>query len=249
MARVYSILFWLFFALSCALWFVGALCLWLLTALFDPQRRLNHYYSCLWGSCYVRVYPGWTYRVTGRNNIDRSKAYVLVANHTSLADIVLLFGVFRQFKWVSKESVFKVPFLGWNMRLCRYIPLVRGERGSILRMMKTCHGWLTQGMSVIMFPEGTRSPDGRVRRFRHGAFSMAMDAKVDVVPIAIHGGHQIIPKHRGTFSTQANLWVEVLEPVSLEGFADAESLAEAVRQRIKDALDQNEPGQPMAEAV
>jgi len=222
---------------TCITNFVVAVALLIVTAPFDPQRRVNHLWSCTWAWVYTVVVPGWRISASGRHRIDRRKAYVLVANHTSLADIVLCFTIFRQFKWVSKEAVFKVPFLGWNMRICRYVPLRRGDAESIAIMLEACRRWLRAGMSIMMFPEGTRSPDGRVKPFKHGAFTLALETNLSVIPVAIHGGHALIPKHGHSFATRAELHVEVLDPMPPDGYPDAGAFGEAVRQRIIEALE------------
>ncbi|MFO0727488.1 MAG: lysophospholipid acyltransferase family protein [Myxococcota bacterium] len=233
MATIFSILFWLFFAASCVVFFAVAVILWILTWPFDRDRRLNHLFSSLWAATYAVIYPGWRVKVTGRQHIAPQKAYVLVANHTSIADVVLLFCLFRQFKWVSKTSVFRVPFLGWNMWLSRYVPLLRGDKESVKRMLEDCRRWLSRGMSILMFPEGTRSKDGVLLPFKPGAFSLASELGVPVIPIAIHGGHLLIPKHGKRFAARAELWVEVLEPIAA---ADPEALMEATRARLVSAL-------------
>jgi len=234
--RVFSVLFWTFFAVTTVVNFVIAVLLWVLTLPFDRDRRVNHLFSCAWAWMYAAVYPGWHVRTLHRERIAPGRAYVLVANHTSIADIVLLFTLFRQFKWVSKRSVFNAPFLGWNMYLSSYIPLVRGDADSIRQMLDACRRWLRRGVSVMMFPEGTRSEDGTLRPFKRGAFQLSRELGVPVVPIGIHGGHQLIPKHGTTFATSASLAVEVLEPVSPEGFTSDEAYADAVREILRDAL-------------
>ncbi len=241
--RALSVLFWIFFVVSGLLCLIVAFVLWIVTTSFDPQRRLNHRFSCWWAALYARVYPGWTVRVTGRDHIRPDHAYVIVANHTSMADIVLMFCLFRQFKWVSKAAVFNYPILGWNMRMCRYIPLVRGDKDSINHMMQTCVRWLENGMSIVMFPEGTRSKDGWLKPFKHGAFTMALQTSRDVIPVAIHGGHRLIPKHGKTFATSADLWVEILPPLAVDGTADVETLSERARETIRVAL-AADPGEP-----
>ena len=98
--------------------------------------------------------------MTGRENLPWRGPAVIVANHLSLLDILVLYGLFRPYKWVSKASVFKVPFIGWNMRLNDYVAIRRGDRESIKEMMNHCRQHLANGSPILLFPEGTRSPDG-----------------------------------------------------------------------------------------
>jgi len=234
--KIVTLLVWTFLGLSSVACLLVAAVLWIVTAPFDRQRRINHMWSCTWASMYAVFYPGWKVRTIHRDRIKSNQAYVLAANHTSIADIVLLFTLFRQFKWVSKRENFNIPFLGWNMWLSNYIPLVRGDGESTRRMLERCRTFLREGMSIMMFPEGTRSRDGRVKPFKHGAFTLAHETGVPVVPIAIHGGHALIPKHGTTFAATAELTVEVLDPIPSDQFEDASDLAHAVRSRILDAL-------------
>lgn len=238
--KLFSALFWVFVALSCFICFGIAVVLWLVTLPFDRDRRLNHLFSCAWAYLYAIAYPGWRVTVLNRHLIKSGEPYVLVANHTSIADVVLCFCLMRQFKWVSKKEVFQTPFLGWNMWLSRYIPLKRGRAESIREMMATCRHWLQQRhMSIMMFPEGTRSKDGTVQKFKRGAFDLAMGAGVSVVPVAIHGGHLLIPKNGKVFAAQAHLVVEVLEPLASSSFSSVDEFAEATRERIVKALEKN----------
>lgn len=236
MRRVFSVLFWIFFAVSSLVCFFIAVALWIITAPFDRDRRINHMFSCWWASLYAIAYPGWDVRVLHRERIEKNKTYVLVANHTSIADIVLCFCLLRQFKWVSKTQVFNLPLLGWNMRLCRYVPLVRGNPNSIGMMMDLCRKWIARGVSIMMFPEGTRSEDGEVKVFKHGAFTLAKESNIAVVPVAIWGGSNLIPKHGSTFAAKAELVVEVLPPVPSDSWSDVQEYAEHVRGLIQGAL-------------
>ena len=234
--KLFSILFWTFLAVSSVVCFLIAVVLWVVTTPFDRQRRLNHLWACTWASLYAYWYPGWKVRCIHRARIRPGTAYVLCANHTSVADIVLLFTLFKQFKWVSKRENFNLPLIGWNMWLSGYIPLVRGNPKSTEKMLDRCRAFLRRGMSIMMFPEGTRSRDGRVQPFKHGAFTLARETGVAVVPIAIHGGHALIPKHGATFAASAELTVEILDPIPSEGFEDANELARVVREKIVEAL-------------
>lgn len=236
MGRVFSAIFWTFFAVSSLLCLLVAFVLWVVTTPFDRERRINHLFSCAWAYLYAIAYPGWDVSVMHRQRIQPNQPYLMVANHTSIADIVLCFGLFRQFKWVSKQAMFNTPVLGWNMRMSRYIPLVRGDKSSIDHMLNTCRFWLRRGISIMMFPEGTRSEDGNLRPFKHGAFTLAQELNIPVVPIAIHGGHALIPKHGKSFAAKARLVVEVLDPVEPGSFASPQAFAEATRTAIALAL-------------
>ena len=103
--------------------------------------------------------------MTGRENIVPGDTYMIVANHLSLLDILVIFRLFKDFGRVSKIEVFRVPVIGWNMSLNRYVPLRRGDRESVPQMLEACRGHLEQGSSIMMFPEGTRSADGQLRPF------------------------------------------------------------------------------------
>ncbi|HEY8374833.1 MAG TPA: lysophospholipid acyltransferase family protein, partial [Nannocystis sp.] len=171
-----ALLFALYFFLSQPLWFAGAVVVAALTVPFDRRRRWLHLYTCLWGGHYALLMPGWRLRVRGRAHIRPGEVYVLVANHQSHVDTLVLFTLFCHFKWVAKQEVFRVPFIGWNMTMNDYVALRRGDPGSIAAMLRACRAHLEAGSSVMLFPEGTRSPDGRMRGFKHGAFSLAAEA-------------------------------------------------------------------------
>jgi 1-acyl-sn-glycerol-3-phosphate acyltransferase len=235
MRALFSVLFWVFLAVTSVVGYLIALVLFVVTHPFDRDHRLNHWWSCCWATVYAIANPGWRVRTIRRERIRPGQAYVIAANHTSIADIVLCFTLFKQFKWVSKTTNFKLPLIGWNMTLSRYIPLVRGDVASARQMAIKARDFLQRGISIMMFPEGTRSRDGALLPFKHGAFTLALEANVPVVPIAIHGGHALIPKHGKTLSSTADLLVEVLDPVAPD-FPDATSFASAVRARIEESL-------------
>lgn len=233
MRLVFSILFWTFFAASSAVLFVGAVLCFLLTRPFDPKGRVQHLYSCFWAQLYFYVNPLWSLRVEGREKLPWDSAAVLVANHESLGDILVLFALYRPFKWVSKESVFKAPFLGWNMRLNGYVPLRRGDKESIAKMMALCEAWLQRGVPVLMFPEGTRSPDGEVKPFKDGAFRMALSQQVPVIPVVLAGTSNTLPKHGIVMSASARCHLKVLDPIDPKPFGgNVEALRDHVREVI-----------------
>ncbi|WP_224243335.1 lysophospholipid acyltransferase family protein [Hyalangium gracile] len=210
--------------------FLGALVLWLVTLPFDRNGRVLHLYSCFWAQLYMYVNPLWHLRVEGREHLPWKGAAVLVSNHESLGDILVLFGLYRPFKWVSKASNFKLPFIGWNMSLNRYVPLVRGDRESVGRMMAQCERWLARGVPVLLFPEGTRSPDGQMKAFKDGAFQLAVKMKCPVIPVVLTGTAKTLPKHGLKLQTRADCHVQVLPPVDPAPFGDnVQALLDHVR--------------------
>ena len=233
---LYSIAYWIFLCTTCALYFAGALLIWLVTLPFDRDRRVLHLYSCLWAQTYFWCNPLWRLRIDGRDKLPWRGPAVIAANHQSLGDILVLFGLFRPFKWVSKASVFKVPFLGWNMWLNGYVGLVRGDKESIAKMMEHCRYWLRRGVPVLLFPEGTRSPDGEVKPFKDGAFRLACELDVPLIPIALTGTADTLPKHGFKVSLRSDCRVRVLEAIQPSQFGNSvEQLRDETRARISAA--------------
>jgi len=244
--HILSLSFWTFLVLSSVLLFPVAVLIWAVTVPFDRRLVWLHRFTCFWGSLYTRLNPAWPVTVEGRENIPRDTACVLVSNHQSLVDILVLFRLATHFKWVSKIENFRVPFIGWNMSMNRYIKLVRGKRESVLQMMRDCEATLAGGSSVMIFPEGTRSPDGRMRAFKTGAFEIAKRTKSPIVPIVLDGTSRALPKRGYLLQGKHPISVRILEPILPASFAglSVEELTERVRARIASEL----PGeaQPIA---
>ena len=242
MLRIFSAAFWAFVALTLPVFFAGALAVFLATAAFDRRRVALHLYSCFWACFYLYVNPLWRSRVEGRQKLPWRGAAVLVANHLSIIDILVLFGLYRPFKWVSKSEVFRVPFLGWNMRLNDYVPVTRGERQSVLRMMEHCRLHLARGSPVLIFPEGTRSKTGALQDFKDGAFRLSFDTGAKVIPIAVSGTSDSLPKHGLVLRQSMSARVQVLEPLDPRRFDSADALRDAAHDAIAAALGPPPPG-------
>jgi 1-acyl-sn-glycerol-3-phosphate acyltransferase len=218
--RILSALFWAFLVLSSFVMFPIAVLLWALTAPFDPRLRALHQFTCFWASLYTWFNPAWRVRIDGREKIRPETAYVMVANHQSLLDILVLFRFFTHFKWVSKIENFRVPLIGWNMTLNRYIKLKRGDRASVIQMLEACRRTLARGSSIMMFPEGTRSPDGRMRSFKLGAFELAKQSGRPILPIVVQGTADALPKRGFVLQGRHEIRLRVLDELAPESFAD-----------------------------
>lgn len=232
--RIIAVLFIAFVAATSAIFFCVALVIWLLTVLFDKRLVLLHLFSSFWASVYLWAMPAWSVRVQGRNTVRLRDRYVIVSNHQSALDILVAFRLYFPFKWVSKAEVFKIPFIGWNMYLNRYIRLKRGDKKGIAKMFVDCEKALAEGNSLFVFPEGTRSETGSLKPFKSGAFILAKKMKIPILPVVISGTRDALPKHSLNFHGSHKVRIRVLEPVDYERFADlsAQDTAEMIRDII-----------------
>jgi 1-acyl-sn-glycerol-3-phosphate acyltransferase len=233
-----SLAFWAFLVLSSVALFPVAVLIWLVTAPFDQRLVVLHRFTCFWGSLYTWLNPAWPVSIEGREHIRPGVPYVMVSNHQSLVDILVLFRLFRHFKWVSKVENFRVPLIGWNMTMNRYIRLQRGVRESVVQMMRDCEVTLKSGSSVMIFPEGTRSFDGRMRAFKTGAFELAKRVSAPILPIVLDGTSRALPKRGYLLQGRHPIHVRILPEIPPASFAgdSPESLAEAVRGLIASHL-------------
>jgi len=213
---------------SVIIWFVGIALIVLLFLVmaflsivlypFDRKRKIVHAQCFWWTDAVTALNPYWEVKMSGLENIDHHKAYVVVSNHQSLADIVLMYKTKMQFKWVAKDSLFKIPFLGWSMLLARHIRLRRGDFSSIKKVYREAGEWLRNGVSVVFFPEGTRSDNHEMGIFQNGAFKLAIKEKVPILPIVIEGTKNAIPKGSWRFTTKISCVIKVLSPIDTFGF-------------------------------
>lgn len=238
----FSLVYWAFVVVTLPPLFAVALAIFLVTLPFDRRRVALHLYSCVWASLYLRMNPLWRLRTEGRERLPWRGPAVLVANHLSLLDILVLYALFRPFKWVAKGELFRVPFIGWNMALNDYVRIWRGDRESARRMMAQCRRHLARGAPVLLFPEGTRSRDGRLQPFKDGAFRLALEAGCPVVPIAVAGTFDSLPKSGVVLRRPMRARVQVLEPIAPADHPSVAALRDAARAALVAALpDENRP--------
>ena len=204
-------------------------------ALFDRARRLAHGLGTVWARSLLKLNPLWDLRIDGREYLQRGRGYVIVSNHASLADIVCLFTIGHQFKWLAKKSLFYVPFLGWAMSVMGYVPLERGRHGSIRKSYRETLDWLRRDMSVLIFPEGTRSRTGEMGRFKSGAFRLAIESGRPVLPIVLAGTWGVLSKGKAGFGKPGAAYLVILPPVETTGWdlKDEEKLREKVESLMR----------------
>jgi 1-acyl-sn-glycerol-3-phosphate acyltransferase len=200
----------------------------------DPTQRIPGRWLRRLGRTASRLTPLWKFDIEGEAPADiGTRPYVVVANHESQADPFLLSFLPWDMRWVAKEELFKTPLTGWAMRLGGDIPIRRGEGASVRAMMTECRRSLDGGISVMMFPEGTRSQDGGLLPFRDGAFRLAIDAGVPVLPVALAGTRAMRPKHSKWFG-EAHACAKVLSPIPSSGLGEQD--VATLRERARDAI-------------
>jgi 1-acyl-sn-glycerol-3-phosphate acyltransferase len=209
-----------------------------LITLSDPGRYAVGYLFRRIGPVMATLNPLWRFRTSGTPPPDPRRPYVVVSNHESFADILLISHLPWEMKWLSKAELFKVPVLGWLMRLAGDIPVRRGEGRSAVEALQRCRIVLKHKVSVMIFPEGTRSPTADMLPFKDGAFRLAIDSGVPILPLAVTGTGTALPKHGWRFGRSV-AEVRVLEPIETAGLTvkDVPALRERVRARILEARD------------
>jgi len=164
----------------------------LLSSLFDPSGRIQHGFARLWSKMILGTI-GVHVQVEGLDKIDTSKPQVYVVNHLSALDIpVLYLHLPFQFMILAKKELFRYPFMGWHLRRSGQIPVVLENPKASVRSLNLAVAAIRHGNSLVIFPEGGRSPDGQLHAFMGGAFYAAVKAQVDVVPIALVGTYEIL---------------------------------------------------------
>jgi 1-acyl-sn-glycerol-3-phosphate acyltransferase len=181
----------------------------------------------------VKLIPFWHFRTDGTMIRDPRRPYVAVSNHESYADIFLISHLPWEMKWLSKEAIFRIPVMGWMMRMAGDIAVQRGDHGSRRQALADVRDRLAKGVSVMIMPEGTRSPHDELLPFHDGAFRVAVEAGVPVLPMAVAGTRHAMAKDSLRFN-RARAVVRVLEPVDTRGLTHAD--VPALRDRVRDMI-------------
>lgn len=186
-----------------------------------------------------KVNPLWVFTVSGTVPDDPRHPYVVVSNHESFVDMLLISHVPMEMKWLSKSEFFKIPFVGWAMWMVGDIRLERGDKKSGVQALQDCRDRLDKRVSVMIFPEGTRSRTGALQDFKTGAFRVAIQAGVPVLPIAVLGTRDALVKHDWRFG-RSHAEVRVLDPIPTDDLTkhDVDGLAVRARTAIAAALDE-----------
>ena len=235
---IVSVWAWLVLVACIVLWFPLLAIVRLLTAPFDPGRYFPGRIFRKIGPAMATLNPLWRFRYSGTLPKNPRRPFVVVSNHESFADILLISHLPWEMKWLSKAELFRIPIMGWMMWLAGDIPVKRGFGPSAVEAMARCRKALDNRVSVMIFPEGTRSKTAELLPFKDGAFRLAIEAGVPILPLAVSGTGTALRKHDWRFG-RSDAEVRVLEPVETAGLSlsDMPELKARVRRIIVEARD------------
>ena len=199
--------------------------LFLLTAPFDKNRRIMHYNTSLLCVTVLFLSPVLRLKFSGRENLDRSKGHVVVMNHQSLLDILLVFTLFYPAKMIAKKALTFVPVVGWNLFLSGHLFVDRSKVKSQFDAIRKMDNLLVSGDSLMIYPEGTRTRNGDIAEYKKGAFRSACNTGTPVQPVVIDGAYQALPRKRKIFNGFYTITLSVLPPVPVEKGSPTKALA------------------------
>jgi 1-acyl-sn-glycerol-3-phosphate acyltransferase len=180
-----------------------------------------------------KLTPLWSFHTSGTLPDDMRNPYIVVSNHESFVDILLISHLPTELKWMSKVEMMKIPLVGWMMRWARDIPLDRSSSSSGAAALAASRNRLNHKVSVMIFPEGTRSKTGELRKFRAGAFNLAIDTQLPILPLAVYGTRDALRKSDWRLGN-ARAEVRVLEPIPTVGLTTADM--PALRDQVRDLI-------------
>ena len=234
MQRLLSAIGWITTVLVVALGFFYVGAVWLVTAPFDRGRYHAGRAFRQLAVAQVTLNPLWHFETDGVAPDDPRLPYVAVSNHESYADIFLISHFPWEMKWLSKDTIFRIPVMGWMMRMANDIPIKRGKKESVVSALAGCRDRLGTRVRVMIFPEGTRSKTDELLPFKDGAFRLAIDAGAPILPIAVAGTRDCMAK--GTFAFRhAHAKARVLPPIPTTGLTKAD--VATLRDRTREVID------------
>ena len=211
----------------------------LIDILFVRKSELKvQVFPISWGKTFCRI-AGVEVEITGEENLTSGQTYIFAGNHVSQFDIFSFQGYFPHgFRWIAKKELFRIPFFGKAMLRAGIISIDRSQGREAMKSLNRAAEQIASGTSVLIFPEGTRSRDGRLKPFKTGAITLAIKAGVPVVPIGFNGTYEILPK--GKFLARSGkITIRIGEPIPTHDYKprDKQELARHLHDRVAGLLD------------
>lgn len=212
--------------------------LFTLVTIHWSDSKWVHAVQVWWARSFCRLF---LCRVTidGQQNLDKNQSYVFVSNHQSLADVFVVYGWLPvNFKWIMKKELRKIPLVGVACEAAGHIFLDRKSRASAIKSIRAAEKTLQNGISVVIFPEGTRTETGEVGRFKRGAFQIAFDLELPMVPLSLSGCRDVQKKGEVIVNLFKHVHMHIGEPVQTKG-AEQETTIEQIREKVIEGIREN----------
>jgi 1-acyl-sn-glycerol-3-phosphate acyltransferase len=225
------------------LWTVIWATVGIVAMIVDFSGRLYAFLAAKGWAAQILWLAGVKVEVVGGEGIDWKKNHVIASNHNSQLDIPILFNKLpTHIRFLAKRSLFNIPIFGWSLWIARFVPVDRGSLRKARKSIDAAARKIRKGPSLVVFPEGTRSPDGTVKKFKSGAFVMAIKAGAQILPVAIRGTFQIVPKTTLKV-TPGKAQLIIGTPISCEGrsIKDKEKLRIETQRIVEQMFETGKP--------
>jgi 1-acyl-sn-glycerol-3-phosphate acyltransferase len=206
---------------------------------FRRSKAKAQQFPRIWGRVLCRI-ADIRVRIEGRENLDPAGTYIFVGNHASMADIMTFSGyIDHDYRWIAKKELFAIPIFGPGIQALDFVSIDRSRGREAIKSLNEAAKKIAEGASVILFPEGTRSADGRLQEFKTGAVVLAIKAGVDIVPVGFNGTHQVLPKGK-LLSRGGEVVLRIGSPVSTKDFkaGDKQMLVGILYRKVAELLDE-----------
>jgi len=236
MRTLFSIFVWIYYTFCFVFNFFLVALLFVITYPFDPYRKYPNKAVSLLAAMLLRFNPYWKISIKGQEKYDGSRPTIFIANHQSFFDLPLAYLLPWGMKWVTKKGLIYIPFFGWIIRMTGHLTIDRSRMTSVRKLEKLVNP-LQENIPVMIFPEGTRSRDGKLKRFKNGAFQLAKKHNIRLQPLVFNGGHEALPTHEWRFKIRQKFFVSVLDPINPDNFESIDELKSYSHKVIADELE------------
>ena len=235
MRTLFSIFIWIYWTACILFFFLVVLLLYLLTLPIDRFNTIPN--KALKGLAWVmmRPVPGWSFTIRGTHTGKIGKPTLVIANHQSFLDMPLSYLLPWNMKWVAKRSLFRIPLFGWMIFMTGHVGIDRHSLRSVKRLDKLVKP-IREGIPGMIFPEGTRTEDGKLKPFKKGAFVLAKEYNLQVLPLVLEGGYQAMPAGTWRLMPGQHFDIAVLDPLDPDDFDSAEELKQHAYRLIEKEL-------------
>lgn len=236
MRTVFSIFVWMYYSF-CMILFFGLITIsYLIIFPFDRYLKFPNRIVKILGKLMMYFNPFWKFTIRGVEKYNRDRPTIFIANHQSFLDLPLLYLLPWTMKWVTKKSLLYIPILGWIIRMTGHLSIDRSKKTAVNRLHNLVQP-LQDNVPVMIFPEGTRTPDGNLQSFKNGAFLLAYEHNFAIQPIVIYGPYQVQPTGEWRFQMKQHFVVSVLDAVDPSSFEKMDKLKQYCHSLIAEELE------------